>query len=75
MGPDLNISKSVRLPDSVSSTNNALPVNGRVIFPEAFPRTREKLERHGCRVVGVALDELAKAEGAVTCCSLVFEVG
>jgi dimethylargininase len=52
---------------------NGLPVNGRVVFPQAFPRTRERLERHGCAVVGVALDELAKAEGAVTCCSLVFE--
>ena len=52
---------------------NALPVNGRVVFAEAFPRTRERLERHGCAVVAVALDELAKAEGAVTCCSLVFE--
>lgn len=52
---------------------NGLPVNGRLIFPEAFPRTREKLERHGCDVVAVALDELAKAEGAVTCCSLVVE--
>ena len=52
---------------------NCLPVNGRIVFPEAFPNTREKLERHGCAVVTVALDELAKAEGAVTCCSLVFE--
>lgn len=52
---------------------NGLPLNGRVVFPEAFPRTREKLERHGCDVVAVALDELAKAEGAVTCCSLVLE--
>jgi len=52
---------------------NGLALNDRVIFPQAYPRTREKLERHGCDVVAVALDELAKAEGAVTCCSLVFE--
>jgi len=54
---------------------NGLLVKGRVVFAEAFPRTRERLERHGCAVVAVALDELAKAEGAVTCCSLVFERG
>jgi len=54
---------------------NCLPVNGRVVFPEAFPDTREKLERRGYNVAPVALDELAKAEGAVTCCSLVFERG
>ncbi|MEJ2384948.1 MAG: arginine deiminase family protein [Xanthomonadales bacterium] len=54
---------------------NCLPLRGRVVYAEAFPRTREKLERHGCAVVTVALDELAKAEGAVTCCSLVFDTG
>lgn len=52
---------------------NGLPLNGRVIFPQAFPRTREALEQRGFDVVTVALDELAKAEGAVTCCSLVIE--
>lgn len=52
---------------------NCLALNGRVVYPEAFPRTREKLERHGCRIAAVALDELAKAEGAVTCCSLIVE--
>ncbi len=52
---------------------NALPLNGRVVYPDAFRRTRERLERHGCRIAAVALDELAKAEGAVTCCSLVFD--
>jgi dimethylargininase len=54
---------------------NALPLNGRVVFPDAFPRTRAKLERHGCGIAAVALDELAKAEGAVTCCSLVVDGG
>ena len=52
---------------------NCLPLRGRIVYAEAFPRTRRKLERHGCEVVTVALDELAKAEGAVTCCSLVFD--
>ena len=54
---------------------NCLPLRGRIVYAEAFPRTRRKLERHGCEVVTVALDELAKAEGAVTCCSLVFDYG
>lgn len=51
---------------------NGLPVGGSVIYPEAFPRTRARLEAHGIGVVTVPADELAKAEGAVTCCSLVF---
>lgn len=52
---------------------NALLVGDSVICAEAFPRTRARLERHGVRVKSVAVDELAKAEGGVTCCSLVFE--
>jgi dimethylargininase len=51
---------------------NCLPINGRIIYPTAFPRTRRKLEEKGFRVVTVNLDELAKAEGAVTCCSLII---
>jgi dimethylargininase len=50
---------------------NCLPINGHVIYPTAFPRTRRRLEQKGHRIVGVELDELAKAEGAVTCCSLI----
>lgn len=53
---------------------NALVVGDGVIYPTAFPRTRERLERHGLRIRPVDVSELAKAEGAVTCCSLIFEV-
>lgn len=50
---------------------NCLPVNGSIIYPTTFPRTRRRLEEKGFRVVDVNLEELAKAEGAVTCCSLI----
>jgi dimethylargininase len=53
---------------------NALAVGGAVIYPSAFPRTREKLESRDLRVRPVDVDELQKAEGAVTCCSLIFEI-
>jgi dimethylargininase len=52
---------------------NALWVGGAVLFPTAFPRTRARLEQRGLHVVTVDLSELAKAEGALTCCSLVFD--
>jgi dimethylargininase len=51
---------------------NALRLGDLVVFPAAFPRTRERLEARGLRVTIVDVDELAKAEGGVTCCSLVF---
>jgi dimethylargininase len=51
---------------------NALRVGGAVIVPESFPATRARLEAAGVVTRGIDLSELAKAEGAVTCCSLIF---
>jgi dimethylargininase len=51
---------------------NALLVAGTAIYPVSFPRTRDRLETNGVRVRTVDVSELQKAEGAVTCCSLVF---
>lgn len=51
---------------------NVLRLQDRVIHATAFPRTRERLEQRGVRVESVDLSELAKAEGAVTCCSILI---
>lgn len=53
---------------------NALAVGNVVVYPAAFPRTRERLERRGLRVRPVDVGELQKAEGAVTCCSVIFSM-
>lgn len=52
---------------------NALPVGKKLIYPTNFPRTAEKLSARGIDVAFVDVSELQKAEGAVTCCSLIFE--
>jgi dimethylargininase len=49
---------------------NAVRINGTVIHPAEYPATRARLERSGIAVVSVPAGELAKAEGGVTCCSL-----
>lgn len=51
---------------------NCLPVGDAVIFPSSFPKTRRRLEERGYKILPVEVDELAKAEGAVTCCSLIL---
>jgi dimethylargininase len=51
---------------------NVLRLGDRVIHAAAFPRTRERLEKRGIRIESVDLSELAKAEGAVTCCSILI---
>jgi dimethylargininase len=50
---------------------NCLPIADSIIFPVEFPKTRAKLEARGYKIKPVVVDELAKAEGAVTCCSLI----
>ena len=50
---------------------NCLPVGDGIIFPTAFPKTSNKLEARGYKIQAVNVAELAKAEGAVTCCSLI----
>jgi len=52
---------------------NCLPIHDSILYPTAFPQTQKRLESKGFKVVNVDLSELAKAEGAVTCCSLIVE--
>ncbi len=52
---------------------NAVWLEEGVVYPAAFPKTLERLRAAGIRVETVDISELAKAEGAVTCCSLLFE--
>jgi dimethylargininase len=54
------------------SAANALLVQNAAIYPAAYLRTRQRLEARGIRVVPVEVSELAKAEGGVTCCSLLL---
>jgi dimethylargininase len=51
---------------------NALRIGARVIYPSTFPRTARRLADAGIALETVDVSELQKAEGAVTCCSIVF---
>jgi dimethylargininase len=54
---------------------NALMLGSDVIYPSSHPRTAEALRRHGIRVHTVETSEMEKAEGGVTCCSLLLASG
>ena len=53
---------------------NALRIGDAVVYPAAWERTRRRLEARGIDVRPVDVSEIAKAEGGVTCCSLIFDV-
>ena len=54
---------------------NALLIGEGVIYPSGYPKTLRLLESRGISVQAVDISEMSKAEGAVTCCSLVFTNG
>ena len=51
---------------------NIVRVGSALLMAAEHARTRTRVESRGYRVHTVPADELAKAEGAVTCCSLIF---
>lgn len=53
---------------------NVLSIGGRLLTAAAYPRTRERLEALGYDTLVVQASELAKAEGALTCCSLLVSM-
>lgn len=51
---------------------NVLRIGAALVMPTGFPLTRQRVLDAGYDVTAVDVSELRKAEGAVTCCSLVF---
>lgn len=51
---------------------NALAVGDAVILPASAPGTQARLEAAGLRVIPLDVSEVQKAEGGVTCCSVIF---
>jgi dimethylargininase len=65
--------KVIEVDPSEPFAANALLIKQTVLYPDAFPLTRQRLEDKGIAVMTLDLSELAKAEGAVTCCSVICE--
>lgn len=64
--------RTIAIDSSEPFAANAVRIGDSVIYPAEFRRTRERLEQAGMNVVTVPAGELAKAEGGVTCCSLLI---
>jgi len=52
---------------------NALAIGDTVIFPASFPRTKERIEARGFKLLSLDISELQKAESGLTCSSLIFD--
>ena len=62
----------VHVPAAEPWAGDVLVIGERIIVSDAFPETADLLRARGWAVMPVAVSEFAKAEGGVTCMSLVF---
>ena len=51
---------------------NAILVGDTVVHAASGPGTGARLEAAGLRILPIDVSEMEKAEGAVTCCSVIF---
>ncbi len=52
---------------------NALFLENTTVYSTEFPKTRRKLINEGINMISIDISELAKAEGEITCCSIIFD--
>jgi dimethylargininase len=62
----------VEVDPSEPAAANVLRVGRDLVAAQAGPRTNDRLRKRGYEVAEVDVSEIAKAEGAVTCCSLIL---
>jgi len=58
--------------DDESYAANSLWINNKVLVPEGFPKTREKIERAGYETITLNMSEFRKVDGGLSCLSLRF---
>jgi dimethylargininase len=66
--------KTLAIDDTEPFAANALLLGSTLLYPAAFPATAARIEREGLRVETIDASELAKAEGGLTCCSILLPV-
>ena len=62
----------VRIPADEAYAANVLAVGGAVLCADGFPRTQETLESAGFRTIPLLTTEARKADGALTCMSILL---
>lgn len=62
----------IPVPAEESYAANSLRVNGRVLVPAGFPRTRQAIEHAGYETIALDVSEFRKLDGGLSCLSLRF---
>ena len=60
------------VPEHEAPAANCLAIGESVIVPAGYPQTAAEIRQRGFRVLSVPVDEFAKADGGVTCLSILW---
>ena len=64
--------QQIRVDEHEPHAANVVRIDTSILMPLSFPKTQAIVEAAGYAVTAVDVSELQKAEGAVTCCSVLF---
>jgi dimethylargininase len=64
--------KKIVVPAEEAYSANCLAVNGKIVVPSGYSRTREYIEKEGFATVEVDISEFRKGNGGLTCLSILF---
>lgn len=64
--------KILEIPSIESYATNCIWVNGKVIIPDGFPRSKKVIEQNGLKTEIVNVSEFQKIDGGLSCLSLRF---
>lgn len=64
--------RQIRVDEHEPHAANVVRLGSAILMPSSFPETQALIEKAGYAVTAVDVSELQKAEGAVSCCSVLF---
>jgi len=65
--------KIIKVPEEESYCADSLAFKGKVLIPKGYPRTLEMILDKGFEVISLDTTEIKKADGALTCMSVIFK--
>jgi dimethylargininase len=69
---DLKQFEWIEVAEHESYAANCLTIGEIVLMPAGFPNAREQIHKHGFKTLELEMSEFEKADGAITCLSLII---
>ena len=70
--PEFQKFNQIIVDEDESYAANSLWINGNVLVPKEFPKTKQKIEQLGYKTIEVDVSEFRKLDGGLSCLSLRF---